>query len=325
MKYRGMAILWLSLVTVISLYGQEDKVVEEIVAIVNDEIITLSQYKAEEQLLYRMMSEQLQGEQLSKQFAQAKKYILDRMIDNLLLLQEAKKKDLNVKEQLKMTIETLKKENSINSDEELAQAMRRQGIDFEEWKKEIERTLLMQGVVYSEVQSSIIVEDSEILNYYKLHPEEFTEPAEYKLRAIFVSSEGKSEAEAEARKSELSQKVSSGEDFASLAGSYSEGPEKQNQGDLGRFKKGELEKSLEQAVESLKVGEVTPWLQVKGGWYLLKLEEKKESRLKSFDEARNETEEKLFTKRRQEKTDEYLKKLREKSYVKILKPDIADH
>jgi len=320
MKNRGMAILWLSLVTILSLYGQE--VIEEIVAIVNDDIITLSQYKAEEQTLHRMLSEQFQGDELTKQFASRKKYLLNSMIDNILLLQEAKKKDINVKEQLKMMIEKLKKDNSIDSDEEFIQAMSRQGMDFEAWKKQAEDYLLAQGVVYSELQSSIIVEDSEVLNYYKLHPQEFTEPAEYKLRAIFISSEGRSEAEIGAKKSEISQKISSGQDFASLASSSSEGPEKQNQGDLGRFKKGELEKTLEQAVESLKVGEVTPWLQVKGGWYILKLEEKKESRLKSFEEAKNETEEKLFNQKRQEKYEEFMKKLRERSYIKILKPDI---
>jgi parvulin-like peptidyl-prolyl isomerase len=323
MKYRGMAILWLSLFTVLSLYGQE--VIEEIVAIVNDDIITLSQYKAEEETLYRMLSEQLKGDELAKQFALNKKYILDRMIDNLLLLQEAKKKDINVKEQLKMMIEKLKKDNSIDSYEELIRAISKQGMDFEAWKKQAEEYLLAQGVVYSELQSSIIVEDSEILNYYKLHPQEFTEPAEYKLRAIFISSEGRTEAEIEAKKSEVSQKIASGQDFASLAGSSSEGPEKQNQGDLGRFKKGELEKSLEQAVESLKVGEVTPWLPVKGGWYILKLEEKKDSRLKSFEEAKNETEEKLFNQKRQEKYEEFMKKLRERSYIKILKPDILGY
>lgn len=320
-KKRGIAIVWLTLSTILSLCGQA--VIDEIVAIVNDDIITLSQYKMEEQNLYQMLSEQFQGDELAKQFALNKKYLLDRMIENLLLLQEAKKKDINVKEQLKMMIEKLKKDNSIDSDEELIRAMSRQGIDFEGWKKEAEKTYLIQGLVYSELQSSIIVEDSEVLNYYKLHPQEFTEPTEYKLRAIFISGEGRSEAEIEAKKREISQKIASGEDFASLGGSSSEGPEKQNQGDLGRFKKGELEKSLEQAVESLKAGEVTPWLQVKGGWYLLKLEEKKESRLKSFEEARNETEEKLFNQKRQEKTNEFIKKLREKSYIKILKPDIS--
>ena len=322
-RNRGLAMVLLAMSAVLSLYGQV--VVEEIVAIVNDDIITLSQYKMEEETLYQMLSRQFQGEELARQFASNKKYLLDRMITDIILLQEAKKKDLNVKEQLKTMIETLKKENSIDSDEELIRAMSRQGMDFEEWKKQMEDYLLRQGVVYSEIQSSVIVEDSEILNYYKLHPQEFTEPAEYKLRAIHISSEGRSEAEVEAKKSEVSQKIASGEDFISLVAAYSEGPEKENQGDLGRFKKGELEKNLEEAVEALKVGEVTPWLQVKGGWYLLKLEEKKESRLKSFEEAKAETEEKLFSQKRQEKADEYIKKLREKSYIKILKPDISGY
>ncbi len=66
------------------------------------------------------------------------------------------------------------------------------------------------------------------------------------------------------------------------------------------------------------MGEITPWLKARSGWFLLKLEERKESRLKSFDEARNKIEEKFFNEKSQEKLEEYLKKLKEKSHIKIL-------
>jgi parvulin-like peptidyl-prolyl isomerase len=94
---------------------------------------------------------------------------------------------------------------------------------------------------------------------------------------------------------------------------------------LGSFKKGELEKDLEQAVEKLKVGEMTPWLKVRTGWFLLKLEEKKESRLQSFEEVRGRIEEKFFNEKHQEKLDEYLKKLKEKSHIKIIIPNPFDY
>lgn len=297
-------------------------VVEEIVAIVNEDIITLSRYKEQHDLLYQMLRSQLEGEEFEKQYTAARKEILDSMITDLLLLQLAKEKGVNVNEQVKMTIENIKKENNIESDEVLKREMERQGIVFEQWVKQMEENFQKQAVVFSEVDRSIVIDDSEIVNYYKLHPGEFTDPVEYKLRAIYLSyDEGMSEEEVETKKKEISEKIRTGEDLAALASVYSEGPGKETQGDLGSFRKGQLESTLEQAVEKLKPGEISPWLKTRNGWYLLRLEEKKESRLKPFEEVKKEVEEKLFQERKQKKLDEFLKTLREKSYIKILRPN----
>jgi parvulin-like peptidyl-prolyl isomerase len=78
-------------------------------------------------------------------------------------------------------------------------------------------------------------------------------------------------------------------------------------------------------VEKLKVGEMTPWLRVRAGWFLLKLEEKKESRLKSFEESRREIEEMFFNQKSQKKLEEFLKDLKEKSLIKILIPNPLDY
>jgi parvulin-like peptidyl-prolyl isomerase len=308
----------------ICLFGQD--VIEEIVAVVNDDIITLSQFKAEHEDFYRALSAQFKGEEFEKRYAAMKENLLEKMITDLLLLQEAKKiEGINPDEQLRLWLENLKKDNNMNSDAELIRAFEQQGIDFEEWKKKMRENMMREAVIYSEVRASIVVDDSEIVNYYKLHPEEFTELPEYKLRAIYLSAEGENEEDIEAKKQEINEKISSGEDISSLAGRYSEGPEKDNQGELGSFKKGELEKVLEQAVEKLKVGEITPWLKARAGWFLLKLEERKESRLKSFEEARKEIEEKFFNEKSQKKLQEFLKELKEKSYIKILIPNPLDY
>jgi parvulin-like peptidyl-prolyl isomerase len=225
---------------------------------------------------------------------------------------------------VKLQIENIKKESSINSDEELRRALQQQGLVYEEWIKAMEERSLRDNVIFAEVRGNIVLDDSEIVNYYKLHPEEFTEPMEYKLRAIYISPEGKSEEEVEAKKREIDEKMQAGEKLADLAGQYSEGPGKESQGDLGSFKQGQLEKTLEQAVEKLKVGEMTSWLNVRNGWFLLQLDEKKESRLKSFEEARKEIEEKLFNQKSQKGLEKYLKELKEKSFIKILKPNPLD-
>ncbi|MCK4386415.1 MAG: SurA N-terminal domain-containing protein, partial [candidate division Zixibacteria bacterium] len=99
------------------------KLVEAIVAIVNNDVITLSDYKANYDELYQTMRAQSQGEDFMAQFDLAKKYILDTMITNALLLQEAGKQGLNVEEQLKMSLDKIKEENEFESDAELIRAV----------------------------------------------------------------------------------------------------------------------------------------------------------------------------------------------------------
>ena len=313
--------LVLFLILAVASFFWAEEVIESIVAIVNDDVITLSQYKNQHEVLYQMIRARFQGEEFQEQYRRAREGLLDTMVTELLLLQEARKRGINVEEQLKLAIENIKEENNLNSDEELWQVMRQEGMDPEVWKQQMRENIMKQGVIVTEVDRSIVLEDSEIVNYYKLHPEEFTEPPEFKLRAIYVSSTEKTSGEVENLMREIELKIASGEEFTDLAGTYSEGPERDTQGDLGSFKKGELEKTLEQAVEKLKVGETTPWLTVKDGWYLLKLEEKKEERLKLFDEVRREIEEKLFIEKRQKRLGEFIKELKEKSYIKILNPN----
>jgi parvulin-like peptidyl-prolyl isomerase len=215
----------------------------------------------------------------------------------------------------------LKKENNIDTDDQLREEFQRQGGDFDQFVKQVEENLMRQAVVFSEVDRSIVIDESEVVGYYKLHPEEFIEPEEYKLRAIYLAPEGRTKEDLEARKKEISDKVRTGGDFVELAGETSDSPLKENKGDLGFIKKGELDKTLEQAVAKLKPGEITPWITAKNAWYLIKLEEKKESRQRTFEEAKKDIEQKLFQDKRNKKLNEYLKQVKEKSYIKILKPN----
>lgn len=312
--------MWLLIFFAFTWLGGKE-IVEAIVAIVNEDIITISDYKRQHDSLYQMLREQIQGEEFEKQYNRLSKELLNTMITERLLFQEAKKLDVDVSEQIKLTIENIKKENNIETDQELMRIMQQQGIDFEVWKKNMEETFLKQQVLFAEVDRGIVIDDAEIVNYYKQHNDEFTELPEYRLSAIYLISEGVNDSEIQERKNEIERQIAEGNDFGSLASQYSDGPEKETQGDLGTFKKGELEKSLEQEVEKLKIGEVSPWLKVKGGWYILKLVDKKESRMKTFEEVRKEIEEKLFGEKRRNKYEEFLKKLKERSYIKILIPD----
>lgn len=317
MRKAALSLVFLLAINAGVVFASQD-VVEEIVAIVNDDIITRSEYEESLRSIYQMLQSQLEGEELNKQFSVMKENLLVTMIRNKLLLQEAIEKGFDVTEQVSLYIENLKKENNIETDAQLRQELQKQGMNFEVWRDGLRENFLKQALIFSEVDRFIAVDDSELISYYKLHPEEFTEPAEYRLRVIYISPEGNSEEELRSKKEEISRRISEGEEMADLAAQYSEGPEKESQGDLGSFKKGELEKTLEEAVEKLNPGEIHPWVEVRNGWYLLKLEEKKESRLRAFEETKQEIEKKIFSERKRKKTEEYIKKLLESNYIKIL-------
>ena len=301
--------------------GASGQVVEEIVAIVNDDIITLSQFRQYNEQTYQALRSQLSGEEFDKAYNQAKENMLDTMITDLLLLQEAKKKQLNAAEEVKNYVERLKRENNIESDAQFRQALLQQGVNYEQFLKQIEEGILRQLLISLEVDRSIVVDEAEGVNYYKQNPQEFTDPEEYRLRAIYLSAEGRTAGELEAKKEEISRRIQAGEDFITLASEAGDSPLKENQGDLGFMKKGELDPALEEAVAKLQTGEATPWIQGKNGWYILKLEEKKESRLKPFEEVRKQIYDKIFRERRTKKLMDYLADLKAKNYIKILKPD----
>ncbi len=320
-KRRILFAAAVSLVVLSSAFTVAEDVVEAIVAIVNDDIITLSEYKAEHDMLYQILRAQLQGEEFEKEYKKQRDELLDKMITERLLLQEAEKKNINVDEQLKMMIENIKQQYSIASDEEFKRALAQQGVNYEFWRRQQERAFLQQAVVFSEVGRSIVIDETDVVNYYYQHPQEFTEPEEYKLRAIILFSENRNEEELKALMEEIDGKLETGEDMAALAAQYSEGPEKESGGDLGTFKRGELAEELQKAVDDLEPGELSDWIQMPAGRYLIKLEEKRESRLKSFEEVKKEIEEKLFSQAQQEKLQEYLEDLKKRSYIKILIPD----
>jgi parvulin-like peptidyl-prolyl isomerase len=302
------------------IHAQE--VVEGIVAIVNDDIITLSEYRAQFQMAVAgLKAQQMTPEQYDQQYALLKKEFLNQMITEMLLLQKAKELGLNVQEQMKSMLEKIKQDNHLASDADLRRAVEQQGMPYETWLKQYEEGMLRRGVLYTEVERSIALGDSEVMQYYKKNQAEFTVPSEYKLRAIYIAGGGRTAEEVEKLKAAVDAKLKDGASFADTATELSDPPMKEEKGELGTFKAGELETTLEAPVERIKAGDKTGWVNNKNGWYLLQLVEKKDSFVRPFEDARKEVEDKLYNQKAADKGDAYIKTLRDKSFVKIINPD----
>ncbi len=320
MSKTKIVLIFLLLMCTAVVFPAQD-VVEAIVAVVNDEFVSLSDYMERHDSYLQALRAQLQGEEFTRQYDVFKESLMDTLITERLLIQESQKMGADVTDEVNAQIESFKEQNGWTSNAQLIQALNQENLNYEDWRESLEMGMRQQFVLSNEVARSLVIDDSELVGFYNQHLEDFREPEEYSVRAIYVSSEGKSEEEVQARKQEIDGKIAAGEDMSILAAQYGEGPEKDAQGDLGSFTKGQMLTNMEQAVEGLQVGEITAWIEMPNGWYLLRLEDKKESRIMAFEEVRETIQDGLFNEKYQNGITKYFEDLKNRSFIKILIPN----
>jgi peptidyl-prolyl cis-trans isomerase SurA len=302
------------------------KTVEEIIARVNNEIITLSEYEKARQTAEEDAKQECQGrctpEQLQTNIEDRQKNTLRELIDQSLLVQRGKDMGMNVEADVIKQLDQIRIQNKLESMEALEKAVTSEGINWEDFKNNIRNHILQQKVISSEVGSHISIGEDEVKKYYDAHKSEFVRPEEVALREIEVSTQGKSPDELPALKKKAEtalKRVQDGEDFAEIAKRYSDSSTKDQGGFLGVYKRGELAKELEDKVFNMKRNELTDVLETKQGYLILQVLEHYDEGQQPLDKVRSEISDKLYSARLEPAMRDYLKTLREQSYV-IIKP-----
>ena len=306
------------------------KTVEEIVARVNNEIITLSEYEKARQTAEEDARQECQGrctpEQLQTDIEDRKKNTLRELIDQSLLVQRGKDMGLNVESDVIKQLDQIRIQNKLDSMEALEKAVSSEQINWEDFKNNIRNHILQSKVISSEVGSHISIGEDEVKKYYEAHKSEFVRPEEVALREIEVSTQGKSPDDLPALKKKAEtalKRVQDGEDFGEIAKRYSDSSTKDQGGFLGVYKRGELAKELEDKVFNMKRNELTEVLETKQGYLILQVLEHYDEGQQPIDKVRNEISDKLYSTRLEPAMRDYLKTLREQSYV-IIKPGYQD-
>jgi len=306
------------------------KTVEEIIARVNNEIITRSEYDKARQTAEDDAKAECQSrctpEQLQTAIADRQKNTLRDLVDQSLLVQRGKDMGVSVEPEVIKRIDAIRIENKLPTLEALEDAVRGQGLNFEDFKNNIRNTLLTQRVISSEVGSHINISDDEVSKYYEAHKAEFVRPEQVALREIVVNTEGKKPEELPdlKKKAETALKrVQDGEDFGEIAKRLSDGSTKTQGGFLGIYKRGELSKELEDKVFKMKRSELTEVMETKQGYLVLQVLEHYDEGEQALPKVKNEIMDKLYSGRMEPAMREYLKTLREQSYV-VIKPGFQD-
>lgn len=305
----------------------EGKVVEEIVARVNNEIITQSELERAKAAAVDGAREECNGrcspEQLQVAVEDGQKYALRDLIDQSLLAQRGKDMDINVEPDVVKQLDQIRQKNNLKDLDDLEKAVSSQpGMNWEDFKSQIRNRLLTQEVIRREVGSHITITHEEEMKYYEDHKKDFVKPEQVALSAIEIKTEGKKESEIpelKAKAQKLHDRVKDGEDFAELAKRFSDGATAQQGGFLGVYKRGELSKELEDIVFKMDKNQMTDVIETKQGFLILKVLEHYDEGQQPFDKVENEIQDHLYGQKMEPALREYLKTLREQSYV-VIKP-----
>ncbi len=307
----------------------KDTLIEEIVARVNNQIITLSDYEKAAQGLAEEVRQDCQNcapDQLQAEVKERQKNLLRDMIDQQLLIERAKDMGIDVETELVKRLDEVRKENNLATMDDLEKAVEKQGIVWEDYKQQMKNGLLTQKVIQQEVGGRMDIGPDEIKKYYDAHKQDFVRKEQVDLSEIFLSTEGKTPEEIAAIKTkadDLHKRIVNGDEFAELAKRHSEGSTAQDGGELGSYESGQLAPQLADAVFKLDKNGITDVIQTKTGFEILKVNEHYQAGLQPLDKVSDQITNIIYKQKMDPAMRSYLAELREESYVTV-KPGFTD-
>jgi peptidyl-prolyl cis-trans isomerase SurA len=301
----------------------------DIVARVNDNVITLSDYQKAEQQLRTEVAQDCQGctqDQIDAQFKGQRKDLLRGMIDQSLMVQRAKDMGIDVEPDLAKRLDEVRKQNGLATLEDLQKGVEASGLSWEDYKTTIRNGLLQKEVVQREVGSRVDISPDEVKQYYDAHPQEFTLPERVTLSEISVSTEGKSPEELAALRAKaegLRTSVLNGDDFGQVARLYSQGSTAKDGGAIGTFKRGELSQQIEDIVFQMSKYQLTEVIQTRTDFEFLLVEDHLQAGLQPIDKVQSDIRNTIHAQKVQPLLRDYLAGLREQSNITV-KPGYND-
>jgi peptidyl-prolyl cis-trans isomerase SurA len=327
--FAALAALILFAFSAGSAFAQEGEmqVVDEVIAQVNDDVITLSMLKREskeriEALKQSGMTEQQASEQVAKRQAE----LIATLINEKLLLQKGKELDLvnDIEAEVNRRMLQIAQEQGINSIEKLHQVMLQSGLNPEEVRRTMRSEMMKQAVFQQEVDRRVYLgfSSDEVKKYYDAHLDKFRRPESVKLSEIYLTTNGKDEASVKAKALELVAQIRAGADFGALAAANSEREKNgqrtapQDKGYVGEFDIPQLREDLLASLKDVKAGDVTEPIRTPEGYQILRVDARTPAgTTPTFND--NRVREAMLMEQQPKEREDYLQKLRNDAFIKV--------
>jgi len=325
-RLRPPVVLLLALsLAVAGMAALHAEVIEAILVKVNGDIITKTDLEARQAVALRQRGnvQALSDADLKKAIADITPQVIMDTVDELLILQRGRELGYRITdERFNQILDNIKKENKIETQEQLDAALKQEGLTMTELRRSIEKQVVINQVQQNEVLGHISVTEDEAKTYYAAHKNEFTTPSTMMVRELLVAvpkdAKGLNVAkdeEAKAKADALRARVAKGEDFTALVNEASEAASKANGGLIGPIGKDDLDASLKAIFAPLKAGDVTPVLRTASGYQIYKVESLTEPKVLGFLEAREQIADRVANSKRVGEFVKYMQKLRTQAVI----------
>jgi parvulin-like peptidyl-prolyl isomerase len=316
--------------------GLRAEIIEQILVKVNGDIFTKTDLENAQVSVLRQRGQQIDlksdpnNAQLRKLLNEVTPDIMVSAVDQMLLVQRGKELGYRLSDdQFKNAVESIKKENKIETDEQFQAALKQEGMTMADLRRNFERQAIRTHVEQTEIMSKVGVTDEEAKAYYDSHMSEFTTPPTISLREILVAvptdakgiNVGADDA-AKDRAEKIRARALAGESFDKLAAEVSDAPSKNNGGLIGPISLDALSPDLRKVIEPLKVGQLSDVVRTTRGYQVFKLDSSTPAQIMPFEQAKEQISEHVFTGKRQEEEKKYLEKLRAQAIIEWKNQDV---
>jgi len=315
-----------------------DNIVDQIVARVDNSIITRSDFEKGKQTAIEDLKQRYPGDWQAK-WTEREKDVLRDLIDQQLLL--AKGKDLGITGDTEVIkrLNEIRQQMNLGSMEELEKAAAQQGVSYEDFKEQVRAGIVTQQVIGREVGSRIHITNEELQAFYQEHLKELESPEMVKLSEILISTQPRRPvdskdknstaqaaplpedpaqvAEAQAKANQIVEELRKGAKFEEVAKKESNGSTAAQGGEIGSFKRGEMARELEEKTFPLKSGEISDVVRTRQGFIIFKVVEHIQAGVPPLKDVEEKIREALYVKKLEPALRAYLTKLREEAYVDV--------
>ncbi len=297
------------------------KVVNRIVAVVNDDVITYFELEQESQDAVSRALARNQNADTKQVVYDTKRQVLEQMVNMKLAQAEIKRLGIKVsEEEIDKAIERLKRDNAFTQ-EQLVARLEQEGSSLKELRERFRADIERARLLDKEVRSRIVVPDDDIKKYYEENQEQFTGKNRVRLKNILIPVANNDSAETLQERKALAEqlygKLREGASFDTIAKTYSKGPNASSGGDLGYINYNDLAPFLKDAIADLQPGQSSEVIETPYGFQIIQLAEKETMGVKPFDQVKDEIRDVLYRKQINQRYEAWVDSLREKAYIKV--------
>jgi peptidyl-prolyl cis-trans isomerase SurA len=329
---RQIQIAVAAIATVVLVASARAEIIEQILVKVNGEIFTKTDLETRQVAALRQSGQESDPTdvRLRQLLDQVTPDLMVNVVDEMLIVQRGRELGYKMADdQFKGILDSIKKDNKIESDEAFNAALKQENMTLADLRRNLEKQMIVERVRQNEVLGKIGVNDEEARRYYEAHRSEFTSPQTITLREVFINAGGDGatinvgrDEEAMEKADKIRQRAVAGESFEKLAADLSDAPSKANAGLIGPLNVGDVSADVRKLIESMKVGDVSPVLRSARGYQILKLESMTTPETQTFEQAKQEISNRVFTDKRKAEFDKYLDKLRAEAIIEWKNPDV---